>query len=819
MLAHLNKMPSAPVYASLPADFPVGPMPDIFPHFLVDHLTDDNFFDTIANSKADYYIVEFYLHTCPHCQHFALSMERLAMTLQNTHVRVGSIDCLIYPEVCGLYNPPVVPTVMIASIGAWASKLADPAWGQRGWSDSYSDDLDKRIEKVDEARRRILESGTALDEQALAKEARSLLSISPWPSPQAHPYPIILDRDPGLGGIHATMAAINAKVGFEPPLQLVSMTEFQVKWDQFLKTEPNREGLHDSAVTFSRVDNWDVETGTAQAIQFAFLREDINATIRLSLITFLKSLCKAYPDVSTDGKCRASLCDLASRVETKWTQVDPDYPERSGVPPWEILKEKWTMCSRPWEDYTAGFVQCKGSYNRRGHSCSLWSLFHSLVRVDTGSDGGANEKRDYLDRLHAIREYIKWFFNCDECADHFLMITEDYGEIKGKLDGMLYLWRKHNMVNARVFKLESDHGDFDPAFPKVTFPSHAQCPKCYLKEGAVSKDMTIARSASCAQACGKSGEKCHCDPQCELDNDCCYDYYTQCKKEGNPFKTPIEWDEWEVYQFLLDYFEPRPSPATPAVGTVVARLPEYMLVAFDKLAKLKEKLASGVATEGAGGVQPADSSGGRRNKKRGGNKKSRDGNQGYQYQDPRYNNRVDEYYDPRNPLDQYGYGFGGQNERMDPYGYGGHPAYPQQGGFQPYGMNPPQQPYGQVAPWGYQPPPPPPKSLKQQLLEKLLKVGDSSGGPSSSPSPQVPSADMSDLKQQLIDKFLGNQQPGPPPFGGRRGKGGPKGGKRGNDGGGLLDSLRSHFLGGGGGGGGRSGGGWGRSGGRMRGEL
>lgn len=50
-----------------------------------------------------------------------------------------------------------------------------------------------------------------------------------------------------------------------------------------------------------------------------------------------------------------------------------------------------------------------------------------------------------------------------------------------------------------MFKLEADHGDFDPAFPKVTFPSHAQCTRCYPKEGAVAKDITIARSASCAQ--------------------------------------------------------------------------------------------------------------------------------------------------------------------------------------------------------------------------------------------------------------------------------------------------------------------------------
>lgn len=35
---------------------------------------------------------------------------------------VGSIDCLIFPDVCALYNPPVVPTVMIASINAWTSK-------------------------------------------------------------------------------------------------------------------------------------------------------------------------------------------------------------------------------------------------------------------------------------------------------------------------------------------------------------------------------------------------------------------------------------------------------------------------------------------------------------------------------------------------------------------------------------------------------------------------------------------------------------------------------------------------------------------------
>jgi len=127
-----------------------------------------------------------------------------------------------------------------------------------------------------------------------------------------------------------------------------------------------------------------------------------------------------------------------------------------------------------------------------------------------------------------------------------------------------------------------------------------------------------------------------------------------------------------------------------------------------------------------------------------------------------------------------------------------------------------QQPYGQVAPWGYQPPPQP-KSLKHQLLEKLLNVGGN-------PEVQGAGQDMSDLKQQLIDKFLGSQQPQPPPFGKRGGKGGPRGGGKrgggggggGNDGGGLMDVLRNHFLGGSGGG--SRGGGWGKGGG-MRGEL
>lgn len=53
--------------------------------------------------------------------------------------------------------------------------------------------------------------------------------------------------------------------------------------------------------------------------------------------------------------------------------------------------------------------------------------------------------------LQAIRRYIRTFFGCKECGDHFEeMAEESMDSVKTPDQAILWLWRKHNVVNSRL---------------------------------------------------------------------------------------------------------------------------------------------------------------------------------------------------------------------------------------------------------------------------------------------------------------------------------------------------------------------------------
>jgi thiol oxidase len=53
--------------------------------------------------------------------------------------------------------------------------------------------------------------------------------------------------------------------------------------------------------------------------------------------------------------------------------------------------------------------------------------------------------------LQAIRRYIRTFFGCKECGEHFEeMAKESMDSVKTPDQAVLWLWRKHNMVNSRL---------------------------------------------------------------------------------------------------------------------------------------------------------------------------------------------------------------------------------------------------------------------------------------------------------------------------------------------------------------------------------
>ncbi|KAL7984777.1 hypothetical protein Chor_003347 [Crotalus horridus] len=78
--------------------------------------------------------------------------------------------------------------------------------------------------------------------------------------------------------------------------------------------------------------------------------------------------------------------------------------------------------------------------------------------------------------LPTMRRYIRNFFACRMCAEHFeAMAAESMHEVKNRDQAILWLWSRHNRVNARLAGTESE----DPKFPKIQWPPKSLCPSCH----------------------------------------------------------------------------------------------------------------------------------------------------------------------------------------------------------------------------------------------------------------------------------------------------------------------------------------------------
>lgn len=126
------------------------------------------------------------------------------------------------------------------------------------------------------------------------------------------------------------------------------------------------------------------------------------------------------------------------------------------------------------------WVGCQGSRPElRGYSCSLWKLFHTLT-VGAGTHpkalDGTGLEDDPQAVLQTVRRYVHVFFGCKECGEHFEeMAKESIDSVKTPDQAILWLWKKHNLVNSRL----AGHPSEDPKFPKVPWPSPDLCPACH----------------------------------------------------------------------------------------------------------------------------------------------------------------------------------------------------------------------------------------------------------------------------------------------------------------------------------------------------
>ncbi|NXT24663.1 QSOX1 oxidase, partial [Syrrhaptes paradoxus] len=126
------------------------------------------------------------------------------------------------------------------------------------------------------------------------------------------------------------------------------------------------------------------------------------------------------------------------------------------------------------------WVGCQGSEPQfRGYPCGLWTIFH-LLTVQAAQSGPNKEMP--LEVLNTMRCYVRHFFGCRECAQHFeAMAAESMDRVASREEAVLWLWSHHNEVNARLAGGDTE----DPKFPKLQWPPPDMCPQCHKEERGV----------------------------------------------------------------------------------------------------------------------------------------------------------------------------------------------------------------------------------------------------------------------------------------------------------------------------------------------
>ncbi|GMF19024.1 unnamed protein product [Phytophthora fragariaefolia] len=183
-------------------------------------------------------------------------------------------------------------------------------------------------------------------------------------------------------------------------------------------------------------------------------------------LKWAEALAAAFP-IKKNRKALATLVD-SMKTSNRWNHAD-----------WKRLLAKWkeeaSEMTFPVNLFSSSddeaWAYCKT------YTCGLWTLFHSI----TVSNVKASKKSTVQPLkpsqiMAAIRVYVKNFFGCEECREHFMLLNPEniVGDLaKRDRDGppavAFWIWKMHNTVNKML--------------KKDQWPSMTSCPICYVENG------------------------------------------------------------------------------------------------------------------------------------------------------------------------------------------------------------------------------------------------------------------------------------------------------------------------------------------------
>ncbi|KAH8319978.1 hypothetical protein KR074_010554 [Drosophila pseudoananassae] len=489
-------------------------------------LTVSNFDETVVN-KSHGALVEFYNSYCGHCRNFAPTYKKLAEQLLpwSEVVIVAAIDCAAEENngICRTYEIMAYPTLRYLSPGyqpapqhygeplktidldeirgLLAGKVAaenltsitnNTAWPNfHHISDSDSasslfeglSSLPQYVAVVHEPENSTLAIETALFllqwpavqvRRVTDPEVAAKFKVEPGSNPVS-----LVDRK---GHVKAYSPAASTGESYahtiEQVLRKENFTPRPVKENivvpEAKKTQPTAliEEVH-------RNKHFVYQADLEQAIRTILHNEvpkvgEISGEKLLALQRFLVVLQRYNPLGSNGRQLVTKLKDYVVQFNT----------QLSGQQFEQEMKRLEGELSPVYS--TSHYVGCTASSPRyRGYSCSLWTLFHFLTVQAANNEAS----QDPLEVLQAMHGYIKNFFGCTNCAEHFQAMASKrkIWNVPNKEEAVLWLWAAHNEVNQR---LAGDNTE-DPEFPKIQFPSKSSCSECRRSPESTSENLEI----------------------------------------------------------------------------------------------------------------------------------------------------------------------------------------------------------------------------------------------------------------------------------------------------------------------------------------
>lgn len=474
-------------------------------------LLDSTNFDQFILCKDHFWVVEFYNKWCGHCIRFAPIWKEFSRSIKGWKkiVQVAAVDCSddINVQLCRNYKVTAYPTIKVFNIqskngdpqyeigiehnvtfikteliniltnlwnenipSSWPSllpvkaKTINQLWQQQPNSttpimlivEAPTSTIGREI-ILDLSRNNISNVKRVLSNQTLVEELSHFITIT------SLPMLLMLKNNVDIKIFQSDNAKVNLREKF---LRILDPKLSHILPDE--STQNTLSSMDNNVEPSNNVYMVDLENALNYSLrQEVGVHEILKEEKLEALKNFIRILIKYFPG-------RLSIMRYLNKLYLWILEQKNEIIVENMMENMILLQTKKTYLPprRDWEG-------CKGSKpSFRGYPCSLWMLFHTLTvqAYQKYQKGNENYPQEVL---FAIRGYVKYFFTCADCSEHFQQMASNLeNEVQKPEDTILWLWRAHNKVNHR---LSSDINTNDPKHPKVQFPPLKLCPECHDK--------------------------------------------------------------------------------------------------------------------------------------------------------------------------------------------------------------------------------------------------------------------------------------------------------------------------------------------------